>query len=118
DQDCTLFLVPLVRLDGRGNLVLGVDFDGLDLRSADAALRIHQRDVVVVPGAEKHADCLRRPGTVALQADDDVLLRESRSGERERRGPCQRTTQWLEAPHDSPPPVCPNDQYENGQTRK
>jgi hypothetical protein len=78
--------VALIGLDCRWNLVLGVDFDGPDLRSADAALGIHQRDVVVIAGAEKHADRLRRPGTVALQADHDVLLPERRGREHERRG--------------------------------
>ena len=74
DADRPFLLVALVRLDARRDLVLVVDLDRLDLVPFDPALAVHEGDVVVETRAEHRADDLRRTGTVALDADDDLGL--------------------------------------------
>ena len=73
-QDRALLLEALVRFHPRGHFVLVVDLEHLDLVALDAALAVHQRNVVVVGGAQRGADDLRGTRTVALQADDDLLV--------------------------------------------
>ena len=48
-------LEALVRFDGRRHLVLVVDLEDLDLVALDAALAVHQGDVVLVAGAQHGA---------------------------------------------------------------
>ena len=116
-------LEALVRLHGRRHLVLVVDLEHADLVALDAALAVHERDVVVIAGAEEHADGLRGAGAVALQAEHELLL--LRDG-----GACRQ------APVRPPPTAMrsqlrcfrhcvssfaaslPVTQYENGQIRK
>ena len=72
DADRALLLVPLVRFDARRDLVFVIDLDRSDLVSFDAALAVHEGDVVVLAGAKHRAHDLRRARAVALHADHDV----------------------------------------------
>ena len=56
DDDRAFLLLPLVAFDGRRHFVFVVDLDDLELVALDAALGINQGDVVVVAGADGHAD--------------------------------------------------------------
>ena len=73
-QHRAFLLEALVRLHGRRHLVLVIDLDHADLVALDAALAVQQRDVVVIAGAQEHADGLGRAGAVALQAEHQLLV--------------------------------------------
>src|SRR5207248_2277662 len=76
-QHGSLLLEALVRLHGRRHLVLVVDLEHADLVPFDAALAVHKIDVVVIAGAEKHADGLRGARAVALQTEYQLLVLRS-----------------------------------------
>ena len=85
-------LEALVRFDRRRHLVLVVDLEDLDLVALDAALAVDQGDVVLVARAQHGADVRRRPGAIALQAEDDLLLGEGLArAQRQGGGRCRQS---------------------------
>ena len=98
-QHRAFLLEALMRFHGRRHLVLVVDLEDLDLEALDAALAVHQGDVVLIAGAQHRAHVRRRPGPVALQAEHEFLLGEGlASAERQGRGRCRHSQPTLNEP--------------------
>jgi hypothetical protein len=65
--------VTLVRFNALRHLVFVVDLERPDPMSLNAALRVHQLDVVVVAGAQMHTDHLDVACPVTLEPEDDLV---------------------------------------------
>jgi hypothetical protein len=89
-RDGAVPLHALVCLNRLRDLVLVVEFLGLDLVAFDPAFRVDQVVIVMARRAQHHAIDLRRPGAVAHLSDDYLfLLRHSHAGDAEP-GRCAR----------------------------
>jgi hypothetical protein len=67
-------------LDRGWNLVVVVDLIDADSETADTALGVDQRDIVVFGRTEGRSGDLRGAGAVALRADQDIPLEGLRLG--------------------------------------
>src|SRR5580704_2335924 len=89
-RDGAVPLHALVCLNRLRDLVLVVEFLGLDLVAFDPAFRVDQVVIVMARRAQHHTIDLRRPGAVAHLSDDYLfLLRHSHAGDAEP-GRCAR----------------------------
>ena len=73
-DDGAFLLEALVRLHAGRHLVLVIDLDDAYFVAFHAALAVHERNVVVVAGAEERSHRLGCAGAIALQAEYQLFV--------------------------------------------